>query len=350
MINIRYHIVSITAVFLALGIGVALGSTFLDRATLNVLEGQIDSAENRIKATNEENDRLNQQVSESRERDASLILVGSEQLLADELTDLPVLVVAAPGVDDDTKNLLATMLDRSGADFRGTVELSEDLGFEDGVDRDLATELELTDAANAEAMRVAVSASITEALLAAGIPLQENGNTLTDDDAATTTTTAADGPGPVEEPLQPPDGEEPAAITVLRDLGYLDVEPGPAYADDDPILETTGYRYVYLGAPDLDEAQNQVLMALLPALGPAMPATVISATQTAPAADEEPVPTVVARVRASDDLLAKYNTVDDSQTFAGLAATIFTLRDMGEADPGQYGQADGATSVLPPPP
>ena len=96
MINIRYHIVSITAVFLALGIGVLLGSTFLDRATVNVLDSQISSAEKRIRATNEENDRLNQQVSESRERDASLILVGSESLVAGELTDLPVLVVAAP--------------------------------------------------------------------------------------------------------------------------------------------------------------------------------------------------------------------------------------------------------------
>jgi hypothetical protein len=350
MINIRYHIVSITAVFLALGIGVALGSTFLDRATLNVLEGQIESAENRIKATNEENDRLNQQVSQARERDAALTLVGSEQLLAEELTDLPVLVIAAPGVDDDTKNLLSTILDRSGADLRGTVELSEDLAFADGVDDDLATELELG-TADAEAMRTAVSASITEAILAAGVPLSDNGTLLTEEEAATTTTTTVpDGPGAVDEPVLPPDGEEPSVITVLRDRGYLEVTPGPDYAEADPILETTGYRYVYLGGPDLDEAQNQVLMNLLPAIGPAVPATVISAAQSAPAPDEEQVPTVVARVRASDDLLAKYNTVDDSQAFAGLVATVFTLRDMGEADPGQYGQADGATSVLPPPP
>ena len=129
MINIRYHIVSITAVFLALGIGVALGSTFLDRATVNVLETQINSAEKRIKATNEENDRLNQQVSQSRERDAALILIGSEPLLADQLKDVPVLVVAAPGVDSDSVDVLSTILERSGADFRGTMELSGDLAF-----------------------------------------------------------------------------------------------------------------------------------------------------------------------------------------------------------------------------
>jgi hypothetical protein len=33
MINLRYHIVSITAVFLALGIGLAFGAAFIDRAT-----------------------------------------------------------------------------------------------------------------------------------------------------------------------------------------------------------------------------------------------------------------------------------------------------------------------------
>lgn len=348
MINIRYHIVSITAVFLALGIGVALGSTFLDRATVNVLDGQISSAENRIKDTNEENDRLNQQVSQSRERDASLILVGSESLLADQLTEVPVLVIAAPGVDNDAKSVLATILERSGADFRGTVELSDKLAFDGDVDTDLASDLGLV-GPDAAALRTASTSSITGALLAAGTPLTDNGSAAGDDPTTTTTTTVVDGAEPGCCTAQPPDGDEPRAITVLRDRGYLEVTPGPGYTGDDPILETSGYRYVYLGAPDLDEQQNDVLLSVLPATGPAMPATVITASQADPAADEELVPTVVARIRQDDDLLARYNTVDESQTFAGLAATVFTLRDMGIADPGQYGQAEGASSVLPPP-
>ncbi len=348
MINIRYHIVSITAVFLALGIGVLLGSTFLDRATVSVLDSQIGSAENRIKATNEENDRLNRQVSESRERDASLILVGSESLVADELTDVPVLVVAAPGVDNDSINVLGTILERSGADFRGTVQLSDKLAFTGDVDTDLVTDLGLRDL-DAAGLRTAATTSITGALLAAGTPLKDDGTTRRSTDPTTTTTTV-DGSEPGCCTSQPPDGDEPSAITALRDRGYLKVSPGPDYTDEDPILETTGYRYVYLGAPDLDEEQNQVLMSIVPATGPALPATVVSESQSAPQADEQLVPTVVARIRQSDDLLSRYNTVDDTQTFAGLVAMVFTLRDMGEADPGQYGQADGASSVLPPPP
>ena len=44
MINLRYHIVSLIAVFLALGIGVAMGSTFLDRATVDNLNGQLEAS------------------------------------------------------------------------------------------------------------------------------------------------------------------------------------------------------------------------------------------------------------------------------------------------------------------
>ena len=42
MINLRYHIVSVVAVFLALGIGLALGSTFVDSILVNELEDQVN--------------------------------------------------------------------------------------------------------------------------------------------------------------------------------------------------------------------------------------------------------------------------------------------------------------------
>ena len=48
VINLRYHIVSITAVFLALGIGLAFGAAFIDRATVDQLERNL----NRIESEN----------------------------------------------------------------------------------------------------------------------------------------------------------------------------------------------------------------------------------------------------------------------------------------------------------
>jgi hypothetical protein len=51
MINLRYHIVSLTAVFLAIGIGLAFGSSFLDQATVDGINlAERDMVALRVKA------------------------------------------------------------------------------------------------------------------------------------------------------------------------------------------------------------------------------------------------------------------------------------------------------------
>ena len=48
MIKLRTHIISLTAVFLALGIGLMLGSTFLDRTFVDALDAQVKSLNGRL--------------------------------------------------------------------------------------------------------------------------------------------------------------------------------------------------------------------------------------------------------------------------------------------------------------
>ncbi len=98
MINIRYHIVSITAVFLALGIGTALGSTFLDRYTVSLLDRNIRNAEERIRETKGENQRLTSELADARARDAALIQSGGQDIVSPRLADVPVIVVLENGV------------------------------------------------------------------------------------------------------------------------------------------------------------------------------------------------------------------------------------------------------------
>ena len=50
MVNLRYHIVSIVAVFLALGIGIVMGSTVVDRGIVDVLNRRVDGVEKTLKA------------------------------------------------------------------------------------------------------------------------------------------------------------------------------------------------------------------------------------------------------------------------------------------------------------
>ena len=69
MINLRYHIVSVVAVFLALGIGLALGSTFVDSILVNELEDQV----NQLDVAQEEAVELKNQAIAERDREAQII-------------------------------------------------------------------------------------------------------------------------------------------------------------------------------------------------------------------------------------------------------------------------------------
>ena len=101
MINLRYHIVSITAVFLALGIGITMGSTFLGKATLDRIDNNVKDARERVREVNEENSELRRQVNLSRSRSADLTEAALGRMFTDRLTDVPVVLVAAEGVDRD---------------------------------------------------------------------------------------------------------------------------------------------------------------------------------------------------------------------------------------------------------
>ena len=356
MINIRYHIVSITAVFLALGIGVALGSTFFDRATVDLLNRNINSAERRIKATNAENERLTRELDAARARDDALIVSGSGTLLGDRLKDAPVVVITAPGVDKGDTEETTAVLEQAGADLRGTLSLRDGLGFSGQPDAGLEEALGVS-GLTATQLSDEVYARLHAELAAAGAPRSTSKGgrsgettTTTADGATTTTTTTATGPDGGSAEADAPDGATPPTLQALLDRDYIRYEPAPGRSADDPILERTGYRYVFVGAPDLTEAQNDVLLTLLPARasGDVLPGTVASSTQEPSDGDPSPAPTVVSRVRSTPELEDAYNTVDDLESFAGLVALVLTLQHEGKVAPGHYGQAEGSSAVLPP--
>lgn len=328
MINIRYHIVSITAVFLALGIGVALGSTFLDGATVDVINRNVTNAERRIDITSRANERLRAEVEAAQERDANLTLLASEDLVASHLPDVPVLLITPPGVDRDLLDPLATVLDRTGADLRGRLELQDSLAFDGNeVDEGLAEDLGLDDPTAVE-LRDEVYRQLNEALVAAGQPTDEG------------PTTIAEG--------------RPEILDILLDRGYLDFDAGPDLDGDAPLLDTTGYRYVMVGEPGLAPERNEVARALLPLddddQGGPLPTVVVAAT-VPPAEEGEPRDeTLVDEVRADGDLADGYSTVDNADTFAGLVSVVYVLEQMDVLVPEHFGQGDGANAVLPPVP
>ena len=96
MISFRFHVVSITAVFLAIAIGVVVGSTYVDGAIVDGLRNRIDSVEENLDERRAENDRLEGEL----ERTDAYIDASDEFAVTDRLTGVPVLLVATRGVDE----------------------------------------------------------------------------------------------------------------------------------------------------------------------------------------------------------------------------------------------------------
>src|SRR5437763_11797200 len=116
MVNLRYHVVSLVAVFLALGIGVLMGTTVINKVTVDQLRKRLDSVAASVRQTRHDNDRLNAQV-RTWERFADQ---GRDQLLQGRLKGVPVLVIGAVGSDRQPVDDLRRQLTDAQANFEGT--------------------------------------------------------------------------------------------------------------------------------------------------------------------------------------------------------------------------------------
>lgn len=360
MINLRYHIVSITAVFLALGIGIAMGGAFLNDLTLEQIDKNVRSAREEARRVADENDQLRQALERSESRSSDFTDEGVERLFDGRLPDLPVLVIASAGVDSDSLDRMRTALASAGPGFEGTLVATERLRLDDdGAAEDLA---ELLDAASTdpEQLQRLVASRLAGVLTSASEPAPE-------DDGPGTTTTASTSP-PATQPDGTPVVTEPATtgpgtttttlperdvtpelVTGLIERGFLDYERAPGGPEADAILRAFGYRYVVVTGPEPDLPDEDLVLPLLRAMTADAPAPVVVAS-AATGDDPEAVRlAAIGPIRDDDQIAGRVSTVDDMETLSGIAAVILGLEDLGRDVRGHYGVAEGARSQLPPP-
>jgi Copper transport outer membrane protein, MctB len=121
VIDFRYHLVSIIAVFLALAVGLLVGSTALSGTATDVLRHAQSAAVARNEALNKANKQLSQQVS----ADQAFAQAGSQRLLGGLLAGENVVLVLAPNEDSDMVSAMTAALGRAGAKVTGQIQLTQ---------------------------------------------------------------------------------------------------------------------------------------------------------------------------------------------------------------------------------
>lgn len=123
MIDFRYHVVSIVAVFLALAIGIVLGSTELQGTTIDVLKNTSQQVKSQYDAAHARNVELNQQLA----ADQAMMQADGPRLLDGLLSGQRVVLVSAPGAPGSVVNGLTSALRQAGATVTGQVKVQPKL-------------------------------------------------------------------------------------------------------------------------------------------------------------------------------------------------------------------------------
>jgi hypothetical protein len=120
VINFRYHVVSLTAVFLALAIGLVVGTAALNGPAADALGEQVD-------ALRKANTQLREQVgglTDQANREEQFVTEAAPIMLGGKLANRKVLIVSLPSGREQVDGI-ATMLTTAGASLAGTVSLQD---------------------------------------------------------------------------------------------------------------------------------------------------------------------------------------------------------------------------------
>jgi Copper transport outer membrane protein, MctB len=340
MINFRYHLVSLTAVFLALGVGLLLGTTFLDDVLEDQLRSDLEELEHDLDRAGERNAELRQQLDGFEDEAGGLDEQLGARLFDGQLLGQPVLVVAPRGIDEALVERVTTALDQADADVMGTWWLTDRLLLDD--DDEVAQLAEALDLSTDDAGRLRnnMATQLADVLYGAI-------------DLPAISDAAGAGAAVGTAQAQPAAPAEPELLARLREAEFIDYDV-PDGEGDVVRLPASGLRIVVVSGPDASVPLGDALMPVLSDLtSDDQPAPVV-AVEPSRVPDEQvdgddPPERLVDVIRDDGDLSQYVSTVDDLDRVSGRVATVLALVDAQPGAPriGHYGTEDG-TELLPP--
>lgn len=305
MINFRYHVVSLTAVFLALAIGLVVGTAALNGPVVDTLKDRVD-------ALSKDNGNYREQANQYREelgRTQEFATELSPALLNGKLTGHKLVVVVLPSGKDYADGV-TSMLKVAGATITGQVTVQD----------------KFFDPANSvELLGLAERASQPTASVD-GLPLNSDG--VETSSALLARALLEKAPAVAAQDLT-------AVLTAYTESGYVGVS--------DEMAPGAEAAVVVSGLPPVDRdagKKNQNAVTLTSQFANVKPVVV--------AGNGIGEGNLVSEVRGDPKLVQDVSTVDNVTTTQGQLATALTVVERVVAGKvGQYGLSAGASSQVP---
>ncbi|RVW04280.1 copper transporter [Rhodococcus xishaensis] len=307
MISLRQHAISIAAVFLALAIGVVLGSGLLSNSMLSGLRDDKAQLQNEIERLNETNNRLGEQLASADGFDSAV----SERIVRDTLAQRSVIVISTPDADPGDLDGLQRIVTQAGGSVTGRVSLTKSF----------------VNASNGDQLRTTLTN-----IIPAGVQLRTG--------AVDQGSLAGDLLGSVllldPQTAQPQTTPEELALALdtLRAGGFIDFDGNVQPAQFAVVLTGSG-------DPDNTSGNRGAVIARFAGTLDGRGAGTVLAGHGASAEGNGPI----AVARADAALSAVLTTVDNVDLESGRITTVLALQEQLEGGSGRYGIGPGATAV-----
>jgi hypothetical protein len=315
VVDFRYHLVSIVAVFLALAVGIVVGTTALNGPVLDDLNGRVAGLTSDKRGLEAD---LRSAQQRTGDEEAAVKAV-TPVVAAGRLTGSRVVLVSTPDAPAGLRDDLVPLLKAAGAQVGASVRLRPALLdpanaalLDDLVAREVVPGLDLPSGQPAVRAVAQLAQVLVRAPGASALPAQTARRVL----AAYSGEDLVDVDGAVEPP---------GSLVVL--LG-----------GDPPAAPAAG------AATDAATARGKVLLALARALDARGGGTVVAGTTGAAQPGG-----LVAVVRGDNGVSDRVSTVDGADTALGRLAVVLALQQQVQGSAGAYGSGAGAQAPLPSP-
>jgi hypothetical protein len=316
VISLRYHIVSLVAVFLALSLGIVVGSTVLQEGTVSVLRATSERVRQESERNSRENVALKQDIARLQTFGASVL----PELVQNRLKGRPVVLVDTDKGDGGVRDRVRKVLEDAGAEVDGQITFADGrLALAAGGDRAALGRLLAVDAGAADVLRGELVRRLADRLATpAAMPQASNQR-------------AAD------------------MLTELQGANFLtDLKLSRPLASGADPFPRPGTIFVLLGPSAANTANAVAPEAFLVPL-----ADQVSARASGPVAGGEAaaVPAAnswITALRNNRAVSRRVSGIDSVDSVYGQLALVQALQDSLQQLPaGQYGIKDGASALLP---